>query len=90
MTNARRLSAHSSSLTVQESATVPQPTVAGHRSSDRSGRYLTTAVIFLIVALIGAVLLVATQHDLIGVGLLLFGDAMMITVLVVYLFANPG
>jgi hypothetical protein len=44
---------------------------------------------FVLVALVGAALLLATPHDGIGIGLLLVGDAMTIAVFALYLFADP-
>lgn len=54
-------------------------------SIDNSGRYLVAAAIFTCVALIGAVLIVATRHDAVGIALLLTGDALTIIIWVDYL-----
>ncbi len=54
-------------------------------SIDRSGRYLVAAAIFTLVAFIGAVLIVATRHDVVGMALLLSGDALTIIIWVDYL-----
>lgn len=55
------------------------------RSVDHSDRYLVAASTSTLVALIGAVLLLATHHDVAGTVLLLGGDAMVIIVWVAYL-----
>ena len=59
-------------------------------SVDHSGRYLVAAAVFTLVALTGAVLMVATRHDAVGMALLLSGDALTVIIWVVYLRHPSG
>ena len=52
---------------------------------DRSGWYLAAALIFTLVAVVGAVLLLVTELDTLGTVLLVAGDALVIITLVDYL-----
>ena len=56
----------------------------GAGSVDRSGRYLVAAVLFTLVALTGAVTIVASHNDVVGAALLLSGDALIIVTWVDY------
>lgn len=71
---------------VDQHRIAPSPTPRSATAPiDHSGLYLAAALTFTLVAIVGAVSLVASPHVVLGTVLLLVGDALAIIVWVDYL-----